>query len=69
MWFYPLPAFIALIGWIYVAATPDQRQYIGTAFLLLFLGLGVYFLRARLVKRWPFENQQSERATPLPEIE
>jgi len=54
MWMYPVPALIALLGWIYVAATPDQRQYLGTAVALLFLGLAAYFLRANLVKRWPF---------------
>jgi amino acid transporter len=56
MWLYPLPALIALIGWTYVAATPDQRQYLGTAFILLLLGLGVYFLRARVMKSWPLED-------------
>jgi amino acid transporter len=54
MWLYPIPALIALLGWVYVAATPDQRQYLGTALGLLLLGLAVYFLRANLLKRWPF---------------
>ena len=54
MWLYPVPAIIALIGWIYVAATPDQRQYLGTAFLLLFAGLAAYFLRAKVAGLWPF---------------
>jgi amino acid transporter len=54
MWMYPAPALIALLGWIYVAATPDQRQYLGTALVLLLLGLAVYFLRGNLLKRWPF---------------
>ncbi|MGH9744269.1 MAG: hypothetical protein ACRD51_18155, partial [Candidatus Acidiferrum sp.] len=59
MWFYPVPALVAIIGWIYVAATPDQRQYLGTAFILLFLGLGCYFLRARLIRSWPFAAASS----------
>ena len=53
MWLYPVPALIALAGWIYVASTPEQRQYLGTAVILLLLGLGAYFLRARAVKSWP----------------
>jgi APA family basic amino acid/polyamine antiporter len=53
MWLYPVPAIIALVGWIYVASTPEQRQYLGTAGVLLLLGLGAYFLRARAVKSWP----------------
>ena len=54
MWLYPVPALIALVGWIYVAATPEQRQNIGTALILLVLGLGAYLLRARAVRIWPF---------------
>lgn len=56
MWLYPLPALVALGGWIYVACTPDQRQYIGTAFVLLLFGLVAYFLRARSIKDWPLEG-------------
>jgi amino acid transporter len=55
MWLYPLPAVVALIGWIYLAATPDQRQYLGTAAILLLLGLVAYFVRARILKSWPLE--------------
>jgi len=54
MWLYPVPALIALVGWIYVAATPEQRTNLGTAVILVALGVGAYFLRARLVKSWPF---------------
>ncbi|MFZ0037528.1 MAG: amino acid permease [Candidatus Acidiferrales bacterium] len=63
MWLYPIPAFIALGGWIFVAAAPEQRQNVGTAAILLVLGLGAYFLRARAVKTWPLD-QTSERSTP-----
>jgi amino acid transporter len=63
MWLYPVPALIALAGWIYVASTPEQRQYLGTAVILLFLGLGAYFLRARAVKSWPL-GQAEERSRP-----
>jgi amino acid transporter len=54
MWLYPVPALVALVGWIYVAATPDQRQNLGTALILLLLGLGAYLLRAKVLKTWPF---------------
>ena len=57
MWLYPVPALIALIGWIYVAATPDQRQYLGSALVLLVVGLGAYFLRARAVRSWPLNQK------------
>jgi amino acid transporter len=64
MWLYPAPAIIALIGWIYVAATPDQRQYLGTALLLLLLGLAAYLLRARLTRLWPFHDAGQNAQTP-----
>ena len=54
MWLYPLPALIALAGWIYVASTPEQRGYLGTAVVLLVAGLAAYLLRARVVGCWPF---------------
>jgi hypothetical protein len=54
MWLYPLPALIALAGWIYVASTPEQRGYVGTAVVLLVAGLAAYLLRARVVGCWPF---------------
>jgi amino acid transporter len=59
MWLYPVPAIIALLGWIYVASTPDQRQYLGTALFLLIVGLLVYFLRARAIKAWPIERTET----------
>lgn len=59
MWLYPAPALIALCGWIYVASTPDQRQYLGTALVLLALGLAVYFVRARVVKAWPMGRTET----------
>jgi amino acid transporter len=63
MWLYPAPAIIALVGWTYVAASPEQRQNIGTALILLVLGLGAYFLRARAVKSWPV-GDTGNRSTP-----
>jgi amino acid transporter len=54
MFLYPVPALVALVGWIYVATTPEQRQYVGTAVVLLLAGLGAYLLRARAVRSWPF---------------
>ena len=66
MWLYPLPALVALVGWIYVAATPDQRQNLGTALILLILGLAAYYLRARAVKIWPFAQSNTPLApTPV----
>jgi hypothetical protein len=62
---YPIPAIVALVGWIYVAATPDQRQYLGTAGIVLLLGLVAYFLWAQMAKSWPFKQSLQERPTPV----
>jgi len=62
MWLYPVPAIVALIGWIYVAATPDQRQYLGTAAILVALGLIAYFVRAKMVRQWPLEATFEKRS-------
>lgn len=59
MWLYPVPALVALAGWIYIAATPDQRQFVGTALVLLVVGLGAYFLRAKTVGAWPFVSAEN----------
>jgi amino acid transporter len=59
MWLYPVPALVALIGWIYVATAPEQRENIGTALILLLLGIGAYFLWARTTKVWPFAHTET----------
>ena len=63
MWLFPVPALIALIGWIYVASTPDQRQYVGSALVLLVLGLGAFLLRARALRSWPLKEHVHNRTT------
>jgi amino acid transporter len=57
MWLYPLPAIVALVGWIYVAATPDQRQYVGTAAVLLVVGFVAFFVRATVLRSWPIGSR------------
>src|SRR5438445_133945 len=59
-----LPALVALVGWIYVAATPEQRQFLGTAVVLWLLGLAAYFLRARVVRSWPFAPAENRSTVP-----
>lgn len=63
MWLYPFPAIVALIGWVCVAVTPDQRQYLDAAVILLLLGLGSYFLRAKVIKSWPFGGGAPENCS------
>lgn len=53
MWLYPLPALVALFGWVFVFVTTEPRVI---AFGLGVLGAGVvaFLLWSWNVKRWPF---------------
>ncbi|HEX6627475.1 MAG TPA: amino acid permease [Gemmatimonadaceae bacterium] len=53
MWLYPVPALIALLGWIFVFATTQFRVIL---FGIAVLGLGVlaFLLWSWNTKRWPF---------------
>lgn len=50
---YPVPAVIALAGWLYVVAT-SGTEYIALAAILLVLGAGLYLVHARQRAQWPF---------------
>jgi amino acid transporter len=53
MWLYPLPALVALVGWLYAFWSLGNRII---TLGLSFVGLGViaYLLRAAITKGWPF---------------
>ncbi len=53
MWAYPLPALVALCGWMYIFASSGA---VAIAYGLATLGLGtaVFFWRARRAAEWPF---------------
>jgi amino acid transporter len=53
MWFYPLPSLIALAGWLYILST-NERKIVLWGLVLLLLGIGAYFWRARARREWPF---------------
>jgi basic amino acid/polyamine antiporter, APA family len=53
MWFYPVPAVIALIGWVYVFIT-SGKKYIAAGLLTLLAGVVVFIVRASLTRTWPF---------------
>lgn len=53
MWLYPLPAFVALFGWIFVFATSGMGPILlglGT----LALGIGLFFVWSWRSRGWPF---------------
>jgi amino acid transporter len=63
MWFYPVPALIALIGFLYVLFMRDgfltQVKY---AAVLIVAGLAVYFVRAYIRKEYPFTTAEISAA-------
>jgi len=67
MWLYPVPAVVALIGWLYVfwspVAKPGGWLYILYAFATVAGGLVVFLLLAWRRRDWPF----SETAIPCAE--
>ena len=57
MWLYPLPALIALGGFVYVLI--ERKNFlkeIRYAAVLVVVGLIIYFVRARLRGEWPFNQ-------------
>jgi amino acid transporter len=51
--FYPLPALIALAGWLYIVLSSGAR-YMAVAGIFLLAGITVFLLRARQQSSWPF---------------
>jgi amino acid transporter len=70
MWFYPLPAILALIGWLYVfvspAGQPGGWKFMVYAFGTIAAGLVAYFILASGKGDWPFAPRTSP-ARPGPE--
>ena len=52
---FPLPAIIALLGWVYVTVTGKPLHLLIGAVMLL-AGAGVFLLEARRQGRWPFQR-------------
>ncbi|WP_158748724.1 APC family permease [Acidobacterium sp. S8] len=51
--FFPLPAFVALFGWIYIVVTSGAR-YIEIGALLIVVGIAAFLLRSYRAHEWPF---------------
>lgn len=59
MWFYPIPAFLALVGFVFVLVQrPHAGKEIRYASVLLVLGLVVYFVRSGIRGEWPFKPRE-----------
>ena len=63
MWFYPLPALLAIAGFLYILlARKNFQREIKYAVVLLFVGLIVYFIRAWRRSEWPFLSHSGQAA-------
>ncbi|MEP6550281.1 MAG: APC family permease, partial [Gemmatimonadales bacterium] len=58
MWLYPVPALVALLGWIFVFAT-TQFQVILFGVGVLALGCVAFLLWSRNSKSWPFTLEEA----------
>jgi amino acid transporter len=54
MWLYPLPALIALAGWIFLLTTTDSKMLVYGAIVLM-TGLIAFLAISLKSRRWPFE--------------
>ena len=60
MWLYPLPALLALGGFIYVLISRKNfLKEVRYAAVLVAVGLIIYFIRARARREWPFRTVNS----------
>lgn len=55
MWLYPVPALVALAGWIYIFWSAGAAAII-FGFVSLLAGATVFFIRAARRREWPFED-------------
>jgi amino acid transporter len=57
MWLYPLPALVALAGWIFLFWTTGWKLILA-ALVTLALGVGFFLLWSRQTRNWPFASAE-----------
>ena len=55
IWLYPLPALIALVGWVFIFAT-SERKVMLFGFITLALGVVCFLGWSRVQRQWPFNK-------------
>ena len=64
MYLYPLPALLALVGFVYVLfVRKGSLRDLSYALVIVAVGLGIFLVRARLRKEWPFSSQVAHEIT------
>jgi len=57
IWLYPVPVFIALVGWIFLLITTDKAT-LAYATVALVAGVVFFLIWSRWTRRWPFATQK-----------
>jgi fructoselysine transporter len=55
MWLYPVPALLAIAGWIAIFISTGRKPMLASLAAMA-AGILVYLGRARLLRQWPFEE-------------
>ena len=67
MWLYPLPALLAITGFIFILTKrPDALKQIRYTVLIVIAGLAVYMFRAWRGRQWPFTSKLSPDLSEFP---
>jgi basic amino acid/polyamine antiporter, APA family len=67
MWLYPVPALVAIAGFIFILTKrPDALKQIRYTVLLVIAGLAVYMFRAWRGRQWPFPPRVAPKLTEVP---
>jgi APA family basic amino acid/polyamine antiporter len=63
MWLYPLPALLAIAGFVFVLfSRPNYQKELKYAAVLIVLGLIIYFIRSYFRKEFPFASSSASVA-------
>ena len=64
MWLYPLPAVVAVVGWVYIFFSSGTKAIV-FGIVTILAGVAVYLWRANLDVRWPFAVKSTLALTAL----
>lgn len=64
MWFYPVPAWLAIAGFAYIVlARKNFLREVKYAIVIVVVGLAIYLVRARKNRQWPFLDSTASVTT------
>ena len=60
MWLFPVPALVALAGWVFLFSTSGAKTMLYAACVVAVGGV-CFLVRARLANQWPFATATGQR--------